>query len=84
MDMDNITELTEAISLALVGVHVAIFEQPFHKVITSIALRLLLMAVRRILLVHECKCRNLIGWAVIHYLLFEVQFPNSTKTNSAS
>jgi len=31
MDMDNITELTEAISLALVGVHVAIFEQPFHK-----------------------------------------------------
>ncbi|XP_020609150.1 cholesterol 24-hydroxylase-like [Orbicella faveolata] len=35
MDMDIIsgknTEFTEAISLTLVGIHVAIFEQPFHK-----------------------------------------------------
>ena len=65
MDMDIIsgknTEFTEAIALTLDGIHVAIFEQPFHKVTTSIAFKLLLMAVRRILLVHECKCSNLIA-----------------------
>ena len=65
MDMDIIsgknTEFTEAIALALVGIHVAIFEQPFHKVMTSVAFTLFLMAVGRMLPVHECKCSNLIG-----------------------
>ena len=82
MDMDIIsgknTEFTEAIALTLDGIHVAIFEQPFHKVITSIPYKFLLMAVRRILPVHECKCGNLIGQAVIHYQLLEGKFPNCT------
>ena len=36
-------KFTEAISLIFLGVHVAMFEQPLHKVITSIAFKLLLI-----------------------------------------
>ena len=48
-------KFTEAISLIFLGVHVAMFEQPLHKVITSIAFKLLLMAVSRTVLALECK-----------------------------